>query len=449
MDLPIKIYIGIMRFLAFIFLLLLSAPFYAQNLPRVLTKNITQQQLKQTLKQKATATQNFVTSFQKRASFPKTGQRNAPSNGVWQELWKDPPHRLEEQEHPLDHNPFSDFNITLRQIEALKEQYNVYHSEKSLYHMLEHSYHPSSFAHHNNKMVLRALINHIKRIQWLNQYPNKGRNALKQDKGENPILQLATHLQQEKMIFLGEYHFNPEIQQFVSGLILALKAQQPKRRIVVFTEFLPLSPRKLPDGQTLETYYRRINPKDMAPISWMDVSSYTYAQNTFNELLKNRVEIFPLEDKQHVQLMSQEYNSEQYELPLSVSIRNKTWARIIENKMAQIRQTDPDALFVVYAGLGHVSWIYPYALPKFFAKENPAVVSVILKEHLKLNFLTNIWGPKDPFFKFPKTNTVFYWAGPDARRLATNTGFDYMVSLCKNNWQRFKQFFNELAAMLD
>lgn len=450
-----------MRILFLIFLSLsLSAPIYAQNFSHSFIKR-THQTLKQQAKSGSKAalstgkkillhskTQVFnpsplrVSAKQGALSFPQ-------ANGVWKELWKDPPHFLEEKDFFQDNDPLSDFNITLSRIKALKAKYNIYHAERSLYHMLEHSEHNTPFANKNNKLVLQALINHIQRIKWLNSYPHKGRSALQSTAGGNPIIQLAAHLKKEKMIFLGEYHFNPEIQQFVSGLILALKAQNPKRRVVVFTEFLPLTPRKLPDGQTVETYYRHVNQENIPPITGMDISSYTYASDTFNQLLKNRVEIYPLEDKQHVKLMAQEYDSELYELPLSVSMRNKTWARIIENKMAQIRQTDPDALFVVYAGLGHVSWIYPYALPKFFAKEKPAAVSLILKQHLKLHFLTNIWGPQDSFFTSPRTNTVFYWGGPDARQLAQHTGFDYMVALPKNNWERFKQFFNELAALLD
>lgn len=98
----------------------------------------------------------------------------------------------------------------------------------------------------------------------------------------------------------------------------------------------------------------------------------------------------------------------------------------MESKMRQIRKTDPDTLFVVYAGLGHTSWVYPYSLPKFFANENPAVVALSYVFPIGDEVLSGVWKESFSFydmrFHFP---TIHYWRGPDARELAKQTGFDY------------------------
>ena len=94
--------------------------------------------------------------------------------------------------------------------------------------------------------------------------------------------------------------------------------------------------------------------------------------------------------------------------------------------MAQIRKTDPDALFVVYAGMAHTSWIMPYALPKFFAKEKTSVVEFSVGEPSEINTLCGVWDREHPYFR---KQALFYWQGREARLLGRQTGFDYALIL--------------------
>ena len=112
---------------------------------------------------------------------------------------------------------------------------------------------------------------------------------------------------------------------------------------------------------------------------------------------------------------------------LALSLRNKTWARVMESKMAEIRKTDPDALFVVYAGMAHTSWLIPSSIPKFFAPENPAVVELAITFPSDLNALYTLWDQDWPFFNVRFEPSLHYWKGEEAHKLGQYTGFDYML----------------------
>lgn len=100
----------------------------------------------------------------------------------------------------------------------------------------------------------------------------------------------------------------------------------------------------------------------------------------------------------------------------------------MEKKMTEIRRTDSNALFVVYAGIAHFSWLGAVSLPKFFAQEKPVVIELALNEYLRETSLSNVWPAEDSFFTQPpqKTN-FFFWSGDEARDLARNVGFDYLL----------------------
>ena len=152
------------------------------------------------------------------------------------------------------------------------------------------------------------------------------------------------------------------------------------------------------------------------------------------------MEVYPLEDMTQFKLLWVESNGKLGAL-LSMIERNRTWARILENKMADIRQTDPDALFIVYAGQGHTSWLMPYSLPKFFANEHPAVVELSLDGPQTFTSLFTVWGKDDPFFDFLSTPALYYWTGADKRALARNSGFDYNLVIPSRTWEAVKRIY--------
>ena len=187
-------------------------------------------------------------------------------------------------------------------------------------------------------------------------------------------------------------------------------------------------------GASYFSYYRQPKGGELQSLS-PDLSQVKlyYAENLFSFLLKKKFEIYPLEDISQCNLLIRAQgicpDMRGATSMLAVAERNKSWARIIETKMAEIRKTDPDALFIVYAGMMHTSWIIPYAMPKFFASENPVVVEFTWRESLSLNTLGAVWTIKHPFFRFYEPNSLFYWTGAQARQFGRQTGFDYAVRL--------------------
>ena len=290
----------------------------------------------------------------------------------------------------------------------------------------------SQYALRNNQIVLSSSKHFFEKAKWLDSLPNKGQDKLGLIPFEqNAVGALAEYLSQYDLVFLGEVHYLSCVQQAVGDLLRALRNKNPNRRVVVFTEFvdLPDTTAKVEKEENFFTYYRRAADFPLAPLRPSDLQApqkIDYAPNLFAALLKENFEIYPLEDRKLCRLA----NQEQPVLLLSetsakyTSARNKSWARTMEQKMAEIRQTDPDALFVVYAGIAHTSWLMPYALPKFFENENRAVVEMTQEEPSDLNTLEVVWNKKHPFFK---RKALFFWDDPHAELFARQTGFDYAL----------------------
>ncbi len=234
--------------------------------------------------------------------------------------------------------------------------------------------------------------------------------------------------------FLGEIHFIKEVQQAVGQLMYALREQNPNRRIVLFTEFIDLPySGNYSSNQSLFSYYRRVENAALQPLSWQDYleSGEDYAKDLFEVLLKDGFEIYPLEDREMYDLIREEEGvlSKAQVSALAIMYRNKMWARVIESKMKEIRQQDPHALFVVYAGMGHTSWLMPYSLPKFFAREKKVVAEITTDFPSEYNLPFVLWDPNHPFFQTVPERTLFYWEGEDASQLGKYTGFYYALVL--------------------
>lgn len=288
------------------------------------------------------------------------------------------------------------------------------------------------FALQNNKMILQASQKMLEKLHWLEQRPLQGKNELEALSGDDLIARLAEQLADEKMIFLGEEHYFPNIHHAVECLLLSLQQLNPQRKIVLFTEFVDLPSGSLPPGKTWQTYYRQAPANQQLPIKKEELDNrdrVDYAPNLFKKLWQHNIEIYPLEDRELHQTLMQAQGTELQGAAslLAVALRNKSWARTLEAKMKEIRQTDPDALFVVYAGMGHTSWIIPSSLPKFFATENPAVVEISSEFTSDWNTLYPVWTENSPYLASYSEYSLFFWVGKESRLLAKQTGFDYAL----------------------
>ena len=328
------------------------------------------------------------------------------------------------------------FQATIMQIDALKKHYQPldYNGMFESRFVCVNEFSP--FAMRNNELVLANLKKYIEQLSEVYRYfvsrPNGVREYGKEETANRTGTNLVRHFKNKKLIFLGEYHYFTEIQQSVAEFIVALKRQMPKRRVVVFSEFVSLPERAMPTGQTLYTYYASL-ADSIQPLKEQELNADLYAQETFRYLLQNQIEVYPLEDEGTIKLLKQEEKSAMHTL-LAAAMRNKVWARIIERKMAEIRKTDPNALFIVYAGLGHTSWQMPFSMPKFFAKEKPSVVEFVVNTDCARTTLYNLLGENDPLFvRPPRRKTLFYWTEKYSwnremkQKLIQNSGFNYLL----------------------
>ncbi len=283
----------------------------------------------------------------------------------------------------------------------------------------------SEFALRNNKTILFFLRKFFEKVAWLNALPSQGKNELGAALSADVVQNLAQRLSNENLIMLGEFHYFEEVFHTVDALMDELKRQNPNRRIVLFTEFIGLRV-DAGIGSTAEEYYRPITDAPRKLLETEVTLRVPYARGLFESLLKKQIEIYPLEDFRQQKMLWQEEHFGKPAL-LSIILRDRLWARLIRAKMAEIRQTDPDALFVVYAGQGHTSWLMPYALPKFFADESPAVVEITPGRMFRFNTLYPVWGADAPVFAKHTTPTLYYWKGNSAELFGKQTGFDYAL----------------------
>ena len=263
-------------------------------------------------------------------------------------------------------------------------------------------------------------------MYWLRARKELGKQRQARFASSHAVEYLSASLAGENLIMLGEIHHFPSVHQAVGDLLLQLKADYPNRRLVLFTEFARLPQVNPASRNTVATYYRR-RPTGLKP-STLATEPFPYATRLFLRLLKARIEIYPLEDAEQQQVFAGKMLPEEDTGAFVLTERNKSWARVIEAKMAEIRQADPNALFVVYAGLGHTSWLMPGAMPKFFAAEHPAVVEITQQYPSDFSALRLAWGAQDKFFAPCGSQPVlYYWTGADARLWGKQAGFDYAL----------------------
>ncbi len=217
---------------------------------------------------------------------------------------------------------------------------------------------------HNN----RLLVQETARMKQLSvdltaRLPQLEEAIAKSPRPENPLTWLLENIpDQTSMLFLGEVHDVPEIHEAIVTLLAQLREKNPNRKIVLFTEFLP------------EELHYTANAATATPLGMIQI---------WKSALRRDIEVIGLEpefvtgdlSKQQVQntegtklvTLNQWANLE------GVRLRNEAWGRTLEKYRAQ----EPEALFVVYSGLGHCGYNQPFTLSQAFEHEKPYVVSFV------------------------------------------------------------------------
>lgn len=238
-------------------------------------------------------------------------------------------------------------------------------------------------------------------------------------KGTTPI----THLPQEDIswlakqvtdqtfyLFLGETkHEDSRSSQTVAQLIHELRVQQlPERQIFVFTEFLSEN----------QQWGHIADPDDIMYEEYIPI---------WEKITQESVPIFGLEPQfvaDHQPCLQSENLGAQchtgniiWTSVEGVRLRNKYWKRTLQQYRAQY----PQALFIVYAGGGHLEYTAPYSLGRTFANENvlnvlidPVTNNEITQVGLFASTVTKMF--PDRVLQF-KDKTLAHIAGFDIRLL--------------------------------
>ena len=148
-------------------------------------------------------------------------------------------------------------------------------------------------------------------------------------------------------LLLGEIH-EMYIRPYVSRLITRVRARYPEREIIFLTEFLPEGPRKESDWM-----YR---PDHLAAV--------------FATASKLNMPVIGLEPnfvrRNEYVLLANVFKKDGIGLWASlegVAVRNERWLQTIRKQ----REEHPHALFIIYAGTGHLAYDKPYSIGKILA----------------------------------------------------------------------------------
>ena len=283
----------------------------------------------------------------------------------------------------------------------------------------------------NNKMSRVAFEHYLKHEAWLEAQPNKGMDRLSSKTSPSVFPFVLERLSKEKLVLIGEMHHQTVAKKGVAELLVALKQKNPDRRIVLFAETMYLTP--LPhEAVSPYTYYRRgvegiekpFLPGE-EPSRAVPVANGYFGEELFEKVTAHGIEVYPVEDWV---IFQRQLVKKEVATLTGVLERNRTFARVMQAQMDFIRKTDPETLFVFYGGMGHVSWVEPGSLPKFFAKENPVVIEVSEASFpYSKSLIPLVWGRNHELFSRTRASRVYFWNGKDSREWGKQVGFDYHI----------------------
>ncbi len=186
-------------------------------------------------------------------------------------------------------------------------------------------------------------------------------------------------------LFLGEEHHAPEIQEFISDFLPALRAQIPQNReIFLFTEFVD-------QNKTWSDSLERTSRLPYLPV-WLSANARGIrivglepefvTKNNASSLILPETAVFP----PPLQIHTSVWTSIE-----GVRLRNEHWLA----RLRYYRTLHPDALFVIYCGNNHADYMMPYSLGKRLQAEGGFVISLESEKgngefrHLSYGLFTN------------------------------------------------------------
>lgn len=221
-------------------------------------------------------------------------------------------------------------------------------------------------------------------------------------------------------LYVGEIHGEPEIPGEVAKLVFSLKNIYPNRHIYLATEFVPAQekePFSLQEALTTPEAIRNalngvqrpaVRVLNAAVRAGIPVVGLEEEQAIFREVLKETRTIPTL----------QMY--EDYAVSLvGMRFRNRAWAK----RLRALRAADPDALIVVYAGAGHLSYNWDFNLPSLVG-EKSFVLLYTVPSYLSMN------NPLFRYFRESEENIAEFHSFPHAKLVESwkkDTSFKKMM----------------------
>lgn len=222
-----------------------------------------------------------------------------------------------------------------------------------------------------------------------------------------------------KVLGIGEWHGYREIPAFLADLLEKIEMQMElqNREVILFTEFQtnPDTPGHFlgglvscPYGAYYRAVWNRARHLDIEVVGLEDryvrgdLTNVTAAAGSPNNT-------YPLQ---------------QWATINGVRIRNEHWLK----RLAEYREKYPDALFIIYAGSGHLLYNYPFSILSQFKKEETFMLNLVPDEgYLGEGEVVHDTDPLEELnanLSFPQL--AIKWQSPDLVQLS---GYDARVRL--------------------
>ena len=173
---------------------------------------------------------------------------------------------------------------------------------------------------------------------------------------------------QTSYLLLGEYHLLPDAPSVISTLLKTLREQQPARPIFLFTE------------QMYHKTHTVINPFYEELFAQLEADTDLHIQVV-------GLEMETVGDYAWVTGRNETYinTTDLWATREGIRLRNTYWLNILKKYRAE----NPEALFIVHGGLGHIGYTYPYSIGSTWSGPNTFVISLTPeKERTPFDLLT-------------------------------------------------------------
>ena len=252
---------------------------------------------------------------------------------------------------------------------------------------------------------------------------------------------------------IGEVHHFASVKLFIAKFLPELRKARPNQEIMLFTEFLPEGPEYTPTllNETILLTKKIFLPQETADAAARPSEGAALKQIVFQTALDQNIRLIGLEPKEVLRDSSLArsgqrafFQTDSLDTDRSrvffaslngLKWRNEMWTQTIQKYRAE----HPDALFIIYAGEGHVDCRMPFSLTAPLDPQKTFVLGVLpTKENVLKAFpnrketdLRLMWDlfsldrgkPLEGF-----DQPFLYWKDPQAKRL---TGADAFINVEK------------------